>query len=141
MEAVKAAEDAIRTERHDLRHRLQAVTELVSRGDKKSALEFLDAAQKRLDEHKEIRWCRPPVLDAVFSSCFDQAQNQGISVEAKLSPPSTLPVDEKMPFTQISRCPENSERSGARWWGRLVSCWNSRILVLPMSPLTATVFR
>ena len=66
MEAVKAAEDAIRTERHDLRHRLQAVTELVSRGDKKSALEFLDAAQKRLDEHKEIRWCRPPVLDAVY---------------------------------------------------------------------------
>ena len=94
MEAVKAAEDAIRTERHDLRHRLQAVAELVSRGDEKSALEFLDAAQKRLDEQKEIRWCRPPVLDAVFSSYFDQAKNQGISVEAKITLPDTLPVNE-----------------------------------------------
>ena len=38
MEAVKAAENVIRTERHDLRHRLQAVRELVSRGDKETAL-------------------------------------------------------------------------------------------------------
>ena len=94
MEAVRAAEDAIRTERHDLRHRLQAVAELVSRGDKDAALDFLDAAQKRLDERKEIRWCRPPVLDAVFSSYFDQAQNQGILVEANIALPDTLPANE-----------------------------------------------
>ena len=94
MEAVRAAEDAIRTERHDLRHRLQAVAELVSRGDKDAALDFLDAAQKRLDERKEIRWCRPPVLDAVFSSYFDQAQNQGILVEANIALPDALPVNE-----------------------------------------------
>ena len=94
MEAVKAAENAIRTERHDLRHRLQAVAELVSRGDKKSALEFLDAARKRLDERKAISWCRPPVLDAVFSSYFDQAKNQGIQVEAKIALPHALPVNE-----------------------------------------------
>ena len=94
MEAVKAAEDAIRTERHDLRHRLQAAAELVSRGDKDAALDFLDAAQKRLHEQKEIRWCRPPVLDAVFASYFDQAKNQGIPVEAKISLPDVLPVEE-----------------------------------------------
>ncbi|OUN20469.1 hypothetical protein B5G34_14895 [Flavonifractor sp. An82] len=94
MEAVKAAEDAIRTERHDLRHRLHAVAELVSRGDRAAALEFLDAAQKRLDEQKEVRWCRPPVLDAVFSSYFDQAKNQDILVEAQISLPDTLPADE-----------------------------------------------
>ena len=94
MEAVRAAEDAIRTERHDLRHRLQAAAELVSRGDKDAALDFLDAAQKRLDERKEIRWCRPPVLDAVFSACFGQAGRQGIRVEAELTLDETLPVDE-----------------------------------------------
>ena len=94
MEAVKAAEDAIRTERHDLRHRLQAAAELVSRGDSNAALEFLDAAQKRLDEQRAVRWCRPPVLDAVFSSYFDQAKNQGIVTEAKISLPDVLPVDE-----------------------------------------------
>ena len=94
MEAVKAAEDVVRTERHDLRHRLQAVAELVSRGDRDAALEFLAAAQKGLDDKKAIRWCRPPVLDAVFSSYFDQAQNQDISVEAKISLSDTLSVNE-----------------------------------------------
>ena len=94
MEAAWAAEDAIRTERHDLRHRLQAAAELVSRGDKDAALDFLDAAQKRLDERKEIRWCRPPVLDAVLSSYFDQAQNQSILVEANIALPDNLPVNE-----------------------------------------------
>lgn len=94
MEAVRAAENAIRTERHDLRHRLQAVAELVARGDREAALEFLDAAQQRLDSHKSVRWCRPPVLDAVFSSYFDQARQQGIQVEANLALPDTLPVNE-----------------------------------------------
>ena len=94
MEAVKAAEEVIRTERHDLRHRLQAAAELVARGDRETALAFLDAAQKRLEEKKEIRWCRPPVLDAVFSSYFDQAENQGIPVEAEITLPGKLPADE-----------------------------------------------
>ncbi len=94
MEAVKAAENVIRTERHDLRHRLHTVAELVSRGDRETALDFLDAAQKRLDEQKEIHWCRPPVLDAVFSSYFEQAQRQDILVKAKISLPDTLPADE-----------------------------------------------
>lgn len=94
MEAVKAAEDAVRTERHDLRHRLQTVTELISRGDIETTLEFLDAARNRLDDVKEMRWCRPPVLDAVFSSYFDQAGQQNIRVEAEISLPENLPVDE-----------------------------------------------
>lgn len=73
---------------------IQAVMEMVARGEEKSALDFLDATQRRLDEHKLIRWCRPPVLNAVFSSYFDQAQNQDIPVEADISLPDTLPVDE-----------------------------------------------
>ena len=92
--SVKEVEEGIRIQRHDLRHHLQTVTELVARGNTEAALNFLDAAQKRLDEQKEVRWCRPPVLDAVFSSYFNQAKNQGISVEAKISLPDALPVDE-----------------------------------------------
>ena len=108
MEAVSAAEDVIRTERHDLRHRLQAVAELVARGDGDAALDFLDAAQKRLDEQKEIRWCRPPVLDAVFASYFDQAKNQGIRVEATISLPSGLPVDERALAIVLANALENA---------------------------------
>ncbi|MGO5114434.1 sensor histidine kinase [Candidatus Avoscillospira sp. LCP25S3_F1] len=94
LQKVKEVEDRIRIQRHDLRHQFQTVAELVARGDREAALDFLDAAQQRLDDHKEVRWCRPPVLDAVFASYFDQAQRQGIRVDAKLSLPDTLPVEE-----------------------------------------------
>ena len=94
LQKVKEVEEGIRIQRHDLRHQLQTVTELLAQGDRDSALDFLSAAQKRLDEQKVIRWCRPPVLDAVFSSYFNQAKNQGISVKAKISLPDALPVDE-----------------------------------------------
>ena len=108
MEAVKAAEEAIRMERHDLRHRLQTVAELVSRGDKDAALDFLNTAQTRLDDQKEIRWCRPPVLDAVFASYFDQAQNQGISVEAQISFANTRSVNEGELAIVVANALENA---------------------------------
>ena len=124
MEAVRTAENAIRTERHDLRHRLQAVAELVSRGDKDAALDFLDTAQKRLDEQKEIRWCRPPVLDAVFSSYFDQAKNQGISVEAKISLPDILSINEGELAIVLANALENAIHANLElpWEQREIRC-------------------
>lgn len=108
MEAVQAAENVIRTERHDLRHRLQAVAELIARGNREEALAFLDAATKRLDAQKEVRWCHPPVLDAVFSSYFDQANNEGIHVTAKISLPDTLTVDEGALAIVVANALENA---------------------------------
>ena len=108
MEAVQATENVIRTERHDLRHRLQAVSELIARGDREAALAFLDTATKRLDEQKEVRWCRPPVLDAVFSSYFDQAKNQGILVTAKIALPNKLTVDEGALAIVVANALENA---------------------------------
>ena len=108
MEAVQAAENVIRTERHDLRHRLQAVSELIARGDREAALAFLDTATKRLDEQKDVRWCRPPVLDAVFSSYFDQAKNQGILVTAKIALPNALTVDEGALAIVVANALENA---------------------------------
>ena len=108
MEAVQAAENVIRTERHDLRHRLQAVAELIARGNREEALAFLNAATKRLDAQKEVRWCHPPVLDAVFSSYFDQANNEGIHVTAKISLPDTLTVDEGALAIVVANALENA---------------------------------
>lgn len=94
MEAVKTAEDMLRTERHDLRHRLQTAGELVTRGDQQSAIAFLSTTAKRLETYKAVHWCRPPILDAVFTSYFDQARRQEIQVHPKISLPDTLPIDE-----------------------------------------------
>lgn len=105
---MEEVEERIRVQRHDLRHQLQAAAELLSRGDRESALNFLDTARKRLDERREIHWCRSPVLDAVFSSYFAQAQGQGVLVEAKISLPEQLPVDEGELAIVIANALENA---------------------------------
>ena len=105
---MKEVEERIRVQRHDLRHQLQTAAELLSRGDRESALNFLDTARKRLDKRREIHWCRSPVLDAVFSSYFAQAQGQGVLVEAKISLPEQLPVDEGELAIVIANALENA---------------------------------
>lgn len=108
LQSIKEVEGAIRIQRHDLRHQLQAAAELVAQGNKQSALDFLDTAQRRLDEQKEIRWCHPPILDAVFSSYFDQAKNQGIRITAKIALPDTLTADEGALAIVVANALENA---------------------------------
>lgn len=94
LQSLKEAEESLRIQRHDLRHQIQAVTELLARGDPASALAFLDASRQQLDRQTGIRWCSLPILDAMLSSYFDQARNHDILVEANISLPDRLPVDE-----------------------------------------------
>ena len=108
VQKVKEVEEEVRIQRHDLRHQLQAVTELVAQGAKDTALEFLNAAQKRLDEQKVRRWCSPAVLDAVFSSYFGQAQKAGIRVNAKISMAGAPPVDEGELAIVVANALENA---------------------------------
>ena len=68
VQKVKEIEDDVRIQRHDLRHQLQDVTELVAQGNKAAALDFLDAAKRRLDEQKITRWCHPRQSGAAAGS-------------------------------------------------------------------------
>ncbi len=108
MEAVQTVEDAIRIERHDLRHRFRAIAELVSQGKAQEALAFIGAAQTQLEERKPVHWCRPPVLDAVFSAYFGQAQRRGIRVDAHIALADKLPVEEAELAIVFSNALENA---------------------------------
>ncbi len=108
IEAVQAAEHTIRTQRHDLRHRLLTAAELVSRGKKEIALDFLNTALGQLDEIKETSWCRPPILNAVFSSYFKKAQLENIQLDVKISMPDTLPAEEGELAVVLANALENA---------------------------------
>ncbi len=108
LEAARAADEAIRIERHDLRHKLQAVAEMVKKGESAEALAYIGASQARLDKLKPVRWCQNSVLDAIFSSYFGQAQRQGIQVEASLAIPDELPVDAVELSTVFANALENA---------------------------------
>lgn len=106
--ATRAAEEAIRIERHDLRHRLQIVAGMVERDEKAQTLNFLGAVQTRLEELRPVRWCQNPVLDAVFASYFEQAKRQHITVETSLAIPDELPTDAAELSTVFANALENA---------------------------------
>lgn len=108
IDAVQMAEDALRIQRHDLRHRFRTLAELMAQGKTQEAMTFIGAAETQLEEPKLIRWCRSPVLDAVFSSYFGQARQKGIQVDAHISLADKLPVGEAELAIVFSNALENA---------------------------------
>ena len=94
MEAVRQAEETVRMDRHDMRHRLRTIAELIRQGQTQEALAYTRGAEERLEGQRIVHWCRSPVLDAVFSSCFSQAEQQGVRVDAEIRLSEQLSVDE-----------------------------------------------
>jgi len=111
--ATQAAEETIRIERHDLRHKLLAVEDMIERGEKEDALAYIHTLQGEVEYAKPERWCADPLLDAVFSSYFAQARQQGVRVKAKLAIPEELPVDHAELSTVFANALENAIRACA----------------------------
>ena len=63
-------------------------------GRDREVLEYIAAATEHLEETKPEQWYTAPVLNAMFSAYFKKAQQNNIQVEAHLSFPEKLPVDE-----------------------------------------------
>ncbi len=111
--AAQAAEEAVRIERHDLRHKLLTVEDMIRRGEKDEALDYIHSLQGEVEYARPERWCSHPLLDAVFSSYFAQAKRQGIRVKAKLAIPEELPVDAAELSTVFANALENAIRACA----------------------------
>ena len=94
MDAIRGAEEMVRVERHDLRHRLLTVGELVKKGKTRAALDFIGLSEQRLNEKKTEHWCRPPVMDAVFTAYLEEAKQQKIRTDVRIALPDSLPVAE-----------------------------------------------
>ena len=149
---VKEVEEGIRIQRHDLRHQLQAVSELVARGTR--SLPWLSStrpgsgwmSRRRSAGASRRCWTRsfPPTLTRPAtrrSPCGHRSPCPTPSRWTKGSWPSSWPTPWKTPFTPTRPCPRPSGRSGARWWGPPASCWSSPIRAPARSSLTATACR
>ncbi len=104
----KAAEENLRIERHDLRHRLQAVAAMLAKDENEEALEYLGAAQKILDRTSPQRFCRNTVLDAILSGYIRMAEDLDVKVETRLAIPDELPFDAVELSTVFANALENS---------------------------------
>lgn len=110
---VRSAEERLRIERHDLRHRLDMAQALVEGKNAEGALALLSSARTALDEATPRRYCQNTMLDAVFSLYFRRAGEAGIDVEAQLAIPEELQVDAAELCTVFSNALDNALRACA----------------------------
>ncbi len=106
--AARTAEETIRIERHDLRHKLLTVEDMLARGENDEALAYIHTLQGDVAYAQPEKWCADPLLDAVFSSYFAQAEQQGIRVKADLALPDELPVASAELSTVFANALENA---------------------------------
>ena len=100
-------EDKIRIERHDLRHRFQAIYTMLQNGQSQEAMAYINDAQDILQEANMEHYCSHPVLDAILVAYFQKAKDMGIQVEAQLAIPDTLPVPTAELSTVFANALEN----------------------------------
>lgn len=93
VEDMHRTEEAMRIERHDMRHQLQTIASLAQQGDKEALLDYIGAAQDRLNAIGTRSYCTNPILNAVLSHTVEQAEALEISLELSVILPDELPVD------------------------------------------------
>lgn len=101
------AEQRFRFERHDMRHRLLAISAMLQQNDIQAALDYIGASQQALDATVVEHYCADPALDAVLSSYFRQAEELGVRLEIQIDLPKVLPVSSAELSTVFANALEN----------------------------------
>ena len=108
IEQTLEAENQISIHRHDLHHQLQVIKTMLESGEIHEAQDYIEASQETLNGTKSRHWCLHPVLDAVFSAYFQQADSKGIKVEADIDIPADIPVNAVELSTVFANALENA---------------------------------
>lgn len=108
IEEFTAANESLREERHNFRHKMLTIVALAENGQveklKEVAREFTDTLPEKWMES----YCDHAVLDAVLSSYLKQAKRKGIRVVTKITFPDSLPVIETELATVFANVLENA---------------------------------
>lgn len=103
-----AADDKFRMERHNLRHKMQTIANLVEKEQYDElhnlVLEYSEAAK----ETQVKRYCTNAVIDAVLSTYLHKAESENIKVSTKIILPDPLSVSEAELATVFANTVENA---------------------------------
>ena len=103
-----AANELLKEERHDFRHKLRTLAALAESGQNDELKRLAGEYAEAMPERNVETYCNLPVLDAVLSSYLGWAQRRGIETGARLSLPKELPVNEAELATVFANAIENA---------------------------------
>ena len=144
IEQTKEAEKQVAIYRHDLHHRLQAISAMLDNGEIAQAQNYIEVSHEILDGAKSKRWCLHPVLDAVFAAYFRQAEAEGIRVEADMDIPADIPVNAVELSTVFANALENAIHAVSKLpqEQRVIRCrciWQPQLMFYVSNPYAGEV--
>lgn len=94
--------------RHDARHHMLALSALLQEGKTEAALDYVSGWQGQLTQIEGRSWCKNATVNAVLSAYMAQAETAGCAVEAEVSLPEALPVEELDLCVALANALENA---------------------------------
>lgn len=108
IEELNAADSKARIDRHDFKHKMQAIIKLI-RDKKYDELDELASTYDRsADEYSVKHYCSNAVIDAVLASYVQIAESRNIKVNTGLTFPDELPIDAAELATVFGNAIENA---------------------------------
>lgn len=83
LETAKENELFAKTIRHDFRHHNQNIAAMLKRGDIQDALRYIEQYNESLDSARPKAFCPHVTVNAILSSFYTKAQNDGICVSVE----------------------------------------------------------
>lgn len=97
-----------RSYRHDWRHHMLALSALLQEGKADAALDYVTQWQGQLAQVEDRSWCKNAAVNAVLSAYVAQAEAAGCAVEAEVSLPGELPMEELDLCVALANALENA---------------------------------
>lgn len=108
IEELAAADEKFREERHNLRHKMKIITNLVETGQYDELRKLMVQYNDNLRETQVKRYCKNAVIDAVLSTFIKNAESKGITVNVGFAFPDPIPVNETELATVFANAIENA---------------------------------
>ena len=93
LEMQKQSMEQMKLLRHDYRHYIQNIGELLREGDTAGARQFIQRFEEQIELTKVPDYCENVTLNALFACHLEPARRSGIEIETHLELPGELPVD------------------------------------------------
>lgn len=108
MEEYAAADEKFRMERHNFRHKMQAIATMVEQKEYDELRNLVLEYNEAIKETQIKRYCVNAVIDAVLSSYLQKAEERGIRVTTKIAFPNPITVGEAELATVFANAIENA---------------------------------
>ncbi len=100
--------EQVRKYRHDMRHHLLALGQILHDSDSTYAEQYIDSLLGRLEDMETAIYCKNPLINAVLSTYISQARDIGCKLHTQISIPETLHIHDLDLCTALSNALENA---------------------------------